>query len=648
MNFLVQRLRGAVAATMVLMMLAGIFPPIHSAEAAVANTISFQGRLLSSPTTPAASTTYQMRFSIYSDADWESGTDFNVTTGALIGEAWSEVQTITTDSQGFFIAEVGSSTALPDFDSTTHKYLQAEVKADGAADSTYFLLDNMAYNNSVDRKSLMNSAYAQNSKQVDGRDVGLAAGNVPYLDANGKLDRSNLDLGTWLDPVADTTAMNAISSPDDGSIVYNQAEDSLYMYDGSSWSKIGGDLSAQLASLTTTVNTNTTNIATNTTNIATNTAEIGTTTYTEDNYVADTDTLAESIDKLDMALNDTDTNIGNQTYTEDNYVTDGETVTASLDALDQQAKDNADGIASNDTDIAANAAAIASNDTDIATNVTNIGNRTYTEDNFVTDGQSVTASIDVLDQEVQDNADAIAALDADTYSQSEVDGLISSAIQGLSWKDPVATEAALATTYTSPTTGDTAYVTGTGEIFTYNGSAWVKTGADFFQTATTEVEGIVELATDGEIAAGKVVQSNDSRLAQVATNTTNIATNAAAISSNDTDITNLQTADGNRTYTEDNYVTDGESLTASVDALDQQVKDNADSSAANATSITNLTNTVNTANGDKDYTEENYVTDNESFTDSIDALDVQVKDNEDDIDTLDNFVSQHFDVFLLP
>ena len=71
--------------------------------------------------------------------------------------------------------------------------------------------------------------------------------------------------------------------------------------------------------------------------------------------------------------------IGDRAYTEDNYVTDAETVTASVDALD-----------------------MALNDTDTA-----IGTRTYTEQNYVTNGETITDSIDALDMAVADKADIV-------------------------------------------------------------------------------------------------------------------------------------------------------------------------------------------------------------------------------------------------
>lgn len=83
--------------------------------------------------------------------------------------------------------------------------------------------------------------------------------------------------------------------------------------------------------------------------------------------------------------------IGDQAYTEQNYITDDESVTHSIDALDVQVKNNADDI----TDVS-----------DVAdANVANIGTRLYTEDNYITDGDPLTTSIDDLDMALKEHAD---------------------------------------------------------------------------------------------------------------------------------------------------------------------------------------------------------------------------------------------------
>lgn len=76
--------------------------------------------------------------------------------------------------------------------------------------------------------------------------------------------------------------------------------------------------------------------------------------------------------------------IGTRLYTQDNYVTDSQSLTASVDALD---------IALKALDLILDQAVI-----DIDNAESAIGNRSYTQDNIVTDGENLTTSIDKLDQ----------------------------------------------------------------------------------------------------------------------------------------------------------------------------------------------------------------------------------------------------------
>lgn len=69
---------------------------------------------------------------------------------------------------------------------------------------------------------------------------------------------------------------------------------------------------------------------------------------------------------------------------------------------------------------------------------TGIGNATYTEDNYVTDGQDITASVDALDMATKDAADAASA------AQSTADGAASAASAAQSTADGAVSDAAAA------------------------------------------------------------------------------------------------------------------------------------------------------------------------------------------------------------
>lgn len=546
----------------------GISIHMAEAQATVSDTFEFRGRLMSTASTPATGT-YDLRLSFWDQNDFVDGADRDAT-GSLAGNTWSETQTVTLDSLGYFIVEVGDVVALPSpMDVTQHKFFMAEVKAAGTTNSSYFLLDPYPGDPTNDRRLIPSTAYAQNADMLDGFHAGNAPNAIPVLDASGQLDPSTLP----------TTLMSSI---------------------------------------------------------------------------------------------------GNQTYTEDNFVTDGESLTDSVDALDQAVQNNADTGTANATNIGTNATNIATNTADIVAANATVGSRNYTNNNFVSDGESATASIDALDIQVGINTSAITANSTDIINNTNA---ISALASGITWKAPVATTADLAANYgTNPADeGISAYVTADDKIYTLDGTGnWIVTGGGTVPNATTSLAGVVTLSGNGAINSG-VVQGTDSRLAQVATNTVNIAengadistinssiggknytndnfvtdgeavtdsidaldtqagianlaigTNTAGIATNTANITTLSSNLGNQTYTEDNFVTDGETTTASLDALDQAVADNADSIAATSGNM-----------GTQIYTEDNYVTDGEVITNSVDVLDIKLKDVEEIVNT-------DFDVYVLP
>ncbi|HEY5714377.1 MAG TPA: hypothetical protein VIT68_03425 [Candidatus Gracilibacteria bacterium] len=258
-------------------------------------------------------------------------------------------------------------------DQAQHKYFQAEIKTLAGADTTYTVLDPYLMNDSVDRRLIPISGYARNAELIDGRKLGTSPGDIPFLDeTTGKLDQSLLSIQNWLAPVADGTALSGISTPSTGDRAYVISESEVYTWNGSSWVADSAEVLSQ----------------------------IGDRIYTQDNFVTDGQTLTQSLDALDTNLQTTLSGIGDRTYTADNYVTDGETITASVDALDQQVKTNADNITTNQTNITNNTNALS-------TANTNLGSLTYTEDNFVTDNEPLTSSVDVLDIQVKNHDDAI-------------------------------------------------------------------------------------------------------------------------------------------------------------------------------------------------------------------------------------------------
>ncbi len=490
MNYILKQLRRVAPAAMVLVAITFSFMPA-GAEAAVANTLSFQGRLLTGPTTPAANVTVQIRHSMWAGADFVDGVDRDGS-GALVGAPWEEVQTITTDAQGFFMTIVGSVTALPTvFDSNLHQYLQAEVKANGSADTTYFLLDNMTANNAIDRKSITASVYAQNAARLDGRELGFGNGDIPYLDdVTGLLNHELLTDSSWRAPVADLAAMAALTDMVDGTVVFVVAEERMYTYDlgGTTWIRTGGDSEGDITALEGRMDTAETNITTNAANIATNVTNIST------NATA----IAAEQTRAEAAESTLTTNLANEVT----RATAAEGV-------------NATNITSNDGELATLNA-----DVDTAGSVLNSVRENATNATFSSSTGLSSTTLGTAIDEVHTAIDSLAS--------------------GTNWKAAVTDFADLATTYPAAVIGDTAYVTALGEIYTYDGAAWVKTGADFFQDGTEADKGIVQFASDREDVALKAVQANDGRFDDIVTNATNITTNAANITTNATAVATEQ------------------------------------------------------------------------------------------------------------
>lgn len=106
-------------------------------------------------------------------------------------------------------------------------------------------------------------------------------------------------------------------------------------------------------------------------------------------------------------------NIGNSVFTEDNFVVDEATITANLDALDQELKDSFDALGiTAGSDVMAytstnNIGATDTVNTAISTLDVAVGSRLFTEDNYITDGDSVTAALDKLDQSLKDVSDIV-------------------------------------------------------------------------------------------------------------------------------------------------------------------------------------------------------------------------------------------------
>lgn len=183
----------------------GLFlsPFVHAAPppgaTTVPYTISYSAKLTDAANAPVT-TTQQIRFSIWSDADSDAtdylvGGGINPVAGGFTG--WQEVHTVTPDANGLFHVRLGTISTLPNFTVATQIYLEIDVKPNAAPDTSYETLDpdgNLA--NLTDRFAFNSSAYAINADTVDNADTGTGPGNIPLLDAASKIPVSMIPGGT--------------------------------------------------------------------------------------------------------------------------------------------------------------------------------------------------------------------------------------------------------------------------------------------------------------------------------------------------------------------------------------------------------------------------------------------------------------------
>ncbi len=179
----------------------GTLMGISSAQAQTTPSyLLYEGRILDGSANPIT-TAVVMRFSLWKSTDWISSDTTGggaINTGATQYGGWYEFQTVTPTTNGIVSVQLGASTALPSIDFTQHKYVQVEVKAVGAPDTSYALLDPTgdAGADATDRKFIGSVAYAKNAETLQNRTPGTASGNVLLLGPGGQIGIAQMGSGT--------------------------------------------------------------------------------------------------------------------------------------------------------------------------------------------------------------------------------------------------------------------------------------------------------------------------------------------------------------------------------------------------------------------------------------------------------------------
>jgi len=165
-------------------------------------TVSYSGKLSDSGGT-AVTTAQTIRFSLWTDADFDAGDllgsgDIDVTAGGYAG--WFEEHAVTPDANGLFHVELGSITTIPNVTLSTHVFLQVDAKPAASPATAYEVLDPTGSTaDATDRHRLNSAFYAINADTVDNADVGTGPGNLVVLDGSSLFPVAVIPGGTNAD-----------------------------------------------------------------------------------------------------------------------------------------------------------------------------------------------------------------------------------------------------------------------------------------------------------------------------------------------------------------------------------------------------------------------------------------------------------------
>ncbi len=369
-------------------------------------------------------------------------------------------------------------------------------------------------------------------------------------------------------------------------------------------------------------------------------ADPAVTEFTEENYIVGGDSLEDAIDKLDMALYDTDTSASG-------LGVDLTTLSGRVDTNETNISSNDADIATNVTNIATNASGIATNASDITALETYTGSAgtsspDYNQENYVTDGDSLEEAISKLDAALQ-AVDNIAATGVN-WRQSIMGAtgdVITTGAADYAGTDHFSDDDVPFWTHDMWADGDqmlSLNATTSGIIYTWNagGDAWVQTdtlGAndavsvryDFPDDPGSQEDGASYMMANDLSGVIKIADFDMETAATIAISSGYTAT-SGTISSSDSVESAIEKLDANATAAGSAFdalevrVTTNE---GDISSNDTDIATNASGVAANGADIDDLEAAVGSATGlaGMDYTSTGYVTVDSSAVAAISALD---------------------------
>ena len=221
------------AALILLLMLsfAFLFEDKTSAAAGINQQLTYQGKMTSAAGTQVADSSWNFRFRIY-----DAATNGNL----LWTERWTATTTQVTTVNGVFSVTLGSlgqadSLGNIDWNSDT-LYLQVDLDADS---------NGSFEENFATRKRITSAGYAFNADLIDGLHATSTAAVANYLvslDTNGILNLYDSGVSSTAATTTYTYYVPQAAAPDTakGKVYFNDAANTLYVYNGTSWQDLLG------------------------------------------------------------------------------------------------------------------------------------------------------------------------------------------------------------------------------------------------------------------------------------------------------------------------------------------------------------------------------------------------------------------------
>ena len=255
------------------LLLLAISPMVSSTTWALPSTMVYEGQLLDSDG-QAKTTEHQLRFSLWSSADWQADSeleDGSIDSSAAGYLGWQEVHLVTPSEQGYFAVVIGEDSAFPALQDQAPVFFQIEVKTAAEADTAYELLDPTADSGAdeLDRQAVGTVFYSQSAEVSLVSEVSESlpifsdqdtyqAGEVVIYQTQLYQAQENIFVGAFdesqwqmIGPditqkqdqifdylVEDAAELLAIESPNAGETAFQQSEASVWEYDGTEWAEV--------------------------------------------------------------------------------------------------------------------------------------------------------------------------------------------------------------------------------------------------------------------------------------------------------------------------------------------------------------------------------------------------------------------------